>query len=344
MGLEFRRTTEAPHLQLFTDAVWANDTSDRKSISGQLLRVHGCPVHWSCKRQTVVAKSPTTAEYIAADMGLEDLKWTVMLIYSLTGVKLTKIPLMIDNLLTIQRIKKEKMSNSQKSVDIAFHSIKDAYQDGTIKLAYCPTSEMLADGFTKALGKTLFCHLRSALGLVKLASTLDSRGSVDATDESGTNPSTGRTRVSSECVGVPVAHVQHESPVHVSTTRTVGWLIRPIEFLTFGETLVLEWVQEAATSIAVLTGDTQLRFHLLHPGRVKTGAQEVVGAQRILGCIDDVDAPLQEDSDDEKLQPSHASGSSARMRRILGSPKRRLKSQPTVKWCPLGGPLACGLV
>ncbi|KAJ8550298.1 hypothetical protein ON010_g10771 [Phytophthora cinnamomi] len=140
-------------------------------------------------RQTVVAKSSTAAGYIAADTSLEDLKWTAMLIYSLTGVKLTKIPMKIDDLSTIQRRKKKKTSNSQKSVDIAFHSIKDAYQDGTIKLAYCPNSEMLVDDFTNALGKTLFCHLRCAIGLAKLASSLDSRGSVDATDESGTNPS-----------------------------------------------------------------------------------------------------------------------------------------------------------
>ncbi|OWZ02877.1 hypothetical protein PHMEG_00025488 [Phytophthora megakarya] len=180
MGLVFRRSVDAPHACLYTDADWTNDVTDRKSVSGELLQVYGCNVHGSCRRQDVVAKSSTTAEYVAADMSLENLRWLIALILELNGAKLTKVPMFIDNKSTIHIIENEKISKAQKSIGIAFHSIKDALHKGDIKLEYYPTTWMLADGFTKALGNNMFQQLRDAIGLVPLDSDPASRGSVDA--------------------------------------------------------------------------------------------------------------------------------------------------------------------
>ena len=41
-----------------------------------------------------------------------------------------------------------------KYIDIKFHFLREKIEEGVIQLEYKPTDEMLADGLTKALGRT----------------------------------------------------------------------------------------------------------------------------------------------------------------------------------------------
>ena len=44
------------------------------------------------------------------------------------------------------------ISNSRtKHIDIKFHYIREALQDGTIELVYCPSDKMVSDLLTKPL-------------------------------------------------------------------------------------------------------------------------------------------------------------------------------------------------
>src|SRR6202166_5081447 len=51
-------------LNIFCDADWASDTTDRKSISGYMITMAGGAVSWSSKKQTSVALSTAEAEYV----------------------------------------------------------------------------------------------------------------------------------------------------------------------------------------------------------------------------------------------------------------------------------------
>ena len=53
-----------------------------------------------------------------------------------------------------------------RHIDIRHKFIREFVQGGTINLTYCPTSDMLADIFTKPLPKTQFEKLRENLGLI----------------------------------------------------------------------------------------------------------------------------------------------------------------------------------
>ena len=53
-----------------------------------------------------------------------------------------------------------------KHVQIRYHFVREAVEQGTITLEYCRTDDMLADSFTKALARDQFEKLRAGIGLV----------------------------------------------------------------------------------------------------------------------------------------------------------------------------------
>ncbi|GMF16136.1 unnamed protein product [Phytophthora fragariaefolia] len=78
MGLVYKHDPKSTPVQVYTDADSDNNDEDRKSVSGCLIQVHGCTVSWQTKRQRIVSKLSTIAEYIAADGGVEEVQWTKM--------------------------------------------------------------------------------------------------------------------------------------------------------------------------------------------------------------------------------------------------------------------------
>lgn len=77
--LVYRCDSESP-LSGFVDADWAND---RKSTSGYLFKVYGNIVCWSSKKQGLVAKSSSEAEYVAASEAASEAIWLIKILNDL---------------------------------------------------------------------------------------------------------------------------------------------------------------------------------------------------------------------------------------------------------------------
>ena len=64
-----------------------------------------------------------------------------------------------DNQSAISMTKNPQYHGKAKHIAIKYHFICEQVSDGTAKLQYCPTEEMVADMFTKGLSREIFCRL-----------------------------------------------------------------------------------------------------------------------------------------------------------------------------------------
>ncbi|KAI1001987.1 hypothetical protein K3495_g6216 [Podosphaera aphanis] len=71
----------------YTDADWASDVTDRKSVSGSVAMFYGGPICWSRKKQRSVATSSGKSEYIAMASSRKLGPWVAQIFRDL---KLTK--------------------------------------------------------------------------------------------------------------------------------------------------------------------------------------------------------------------------------------------------------------
>ena len=72
-----------------------------------------------------------------------------------------------DNQSTICLAKNQHTHGRTKHIDIKYHFICNMVEAGRIKLAYCPTENMIADMFTKGLSIKQFGKLRELTGVNK---------------------------------------------------------------------------------------------------------------------------------------------------------------------------------
>lgn len=70
-----------------------------------------------------------------------------------------------DNQSAICLAKNPKDHLKTKHISIKYHYVRDLVASDQIKIQYCPTSDMLADIFTKGMPTEKFVILRSMLGV-----------------------------------------------------------------------------------------------------------------------------------------------------------------------------------
>ena len=151
----------------FSDADWGGDLDDRHSTTGNVFMLASGAVSWISKKQAVVALSTSEAEYVALSMAAQEAAWLQKLF---SDLKIPKQPIVImeDNQGAIALARNPISHSRSKHIDLRFHFIREAAQEGMIDIVYCPTSEMVADLFTKPIPLGQFEKLRSLMGMEEL--------------------------------------------------------------------------------------------------------------------------------------------------------------------------------
>ena len=153
----------------YSDSDHAGDLEKRKSTSGVVFFLNGNVVTWTSQKQRVVALSSCEAEYIAAASAACQGVWLTRLIADLTGERLQKFKLLMDNKSALELSKNPVYHERSKHIDTRYHFIRECVSDEIAEVEHIGTERQLADILTKPLGRIKFVEMRYKLGVSAVA-------------------------------------------------------------------------------------------------------------------------------------------------------------------------------
>ncbi|PKU66248.1 Retrovirus-related Pol polyprotein from transposon TNT 1-94 [Dendrobium catenatum] len=150
-------------LQTYTDADWASDSSDRKSISGFCTFLGPNLISWTVKKQVTVAKSSTEAEYRSLSAATSDVIWLRRLAEEFDLPQTTPTLIHCGNTSAIALAKNPVFHARTKHIEIDYHFIRQHIASGEISIHHISSTEQIADILTKQFNPARFHELRRKL-------------------------------------------------------------------------------------------------------------------------------------------------------------------------------------
>jgi hypothetical protein len=152
-------------LRGYCDSDWAEDDTDRRSVTGYAFLLCGAPISWASRKQTTVAHSSTEAEYMAASDAAKEAVWWRSFLADLELGSSGATTILSDNQGSIKLSKNPESHRRTKHIDVRYHYIRERVNEGTLLLDYVSTKEMAADVLTKPLGHVQHAETIRLLGM-----------------------------------------------------------------------------------------------------------------------------------------------------------------------------------
>ena len=121
-------------------------------------------LHMKCSKQKLNVKRSTEAELVGASDHIPYNIWLCLFMAS-QGYEIKDNVLYQDNQSTILMLKNGRNSctGNSRHINIRFFFVKDRIDKKELRVEYCPSIDMLADFFTKALQGKLVNKLRDMI-------------------------------------------------------------------------------------------------------------------------------------------------------------------------------------
>ena len=165
------RKTGKLDLILYTDSDFAGSRVDYRSTTGYCTIFGGNLVTWRSKKQSVVSKSSTEAEFRAMSKGIDEAIWIKHLLEELKIQYITPVVIRCDNRSAISLAHDPVYHDRMKHVNIDRFYIKDHLEQGFLKTEHVSTGEQCADIFTKGLPAKTMQYLIFKLGMKSIHSS-----------------------------------------------------------------------------------------------------------------------------------------------------------------------------
>lgn len=152
----------------YSDSDYAGCLDTRRSTTGYVFTLNGSAITWCSRRQASTTRSTAEAEYIAASEASSELVWLNRLLGEIVPNQFDTPILHIDNESALKLVKNPVLHRRTKHIDVAYHFIRDKYDEGEFSIESISTHDQLADSLTKALPKARFEFLREMIGITKM--------------------------------------------------------------------------------------------------------------------------------------------------------------------------------
>ena len=123
------------------------------------------PISWKSKKQSIVSKSSSEAEYRAMAAVASEITWLVRLLNELGVTDLSPVKLNCNNQSAIHLGKNPVQHERIKHIELDIHFTRDKVIEGLLELVYIPTADQLADILTNTLPSPQLSKLMSKLGM-----------------------------------------------------------------------------------------------------------------------------------------------------------------------------------
>jgi hypothetical protein len=150
-------------IKWYVDAAFAVHPDFKSHTGGSMTYGQGTPMSMS-RKQKLNTRSSTEAELVGPDDLSTLILWT-RLFMMCQGYNIDKNILFQDNKSTILLEENGKKSSSKRTraLNIRYFFLTDQIQKGNLIVEYCPTTEMIADYFSKPLQGKLFQKFKNSI-------------------------------------------------------------------------------------------------------------------------------------------------------------------------------------
>jgi hypothetical protein len=142
---------------IISDAEYATNPEDRKSVGGEIDTLGGMLTNWSSKKQQIVALSSSESELIQYAKCCQTGMFMQNFLEELFEKK-QPVVIFEDNQGCIYLVKNQKVGGRTKHIDVRNLFIRDLYANRTVIPAFCRSAECIADGCTKHQPEKLYCE------------------------------------------------------------------------------------------------------------------------------------------------------------------------------------------
>ncbi|GJU12062.1 uncharacterized mitochondrial protein-like protein [Tanacetum coccineum] len=152
-------------LTTYCDSDWASCQTTRRSVLGYAIFLGNSLISWQSKKQLVVSRSSSEAEYRSLADSTCEISWLKCLLHDI-GINIpTPSLVMCDNALTIALANNPVQHARTKHIEIDCHFVRDKIRQGHIKPIFVSSQSQIADILTKGLNKYLHYSCLSKLNI-----------------------------------------------------------------------------------------------------------------------------------------------------------------------------------